>query len=106
MAKHGLSVKDVSELTDVSVNSIRRILDDTYQYRTHYKVAELIAEGLYVDVYDIFHPMELSELGRPGGTGGNTIERTAPLRLVESYETTCTKHFTVYPRSAGCEECA
>lgn len=106
MVEHDLSIKDVVELAGVSESSIRHTLNGDSPFKVNDKVAELIAAGLYMEVFDIFEPLELSERGRPGGTGGNTIEQTTPLRLVESYETTCTKHFTVYPRSAGCEECA
>lgn len=65
----GLTREELAELSGVSRQTIGRIENGTWPYKTHVTVASGLASALYVEVSDIFHPTELSTNGRPAGTG-------------------------------------
>ena len=99
---NGLTAKDLSILSDISVGAIHRIESGNNPYKTNEGVAFALAAALDVEIGDIFDKSELSHLGRPPHTG----KPIGQLRLVESYETMCESHNLVVPRSVGCHECA
>ncbi len=99
---YGLSVKDLSILSDISEGAIHKIESGKKTERTHEGVAEALAYALDVCVSDLFTVEELTHLGRPPHTG---IAIT-PLRLVESWETICYGCHLVVNRAIGCTECA
>lgn len=102
---YGLSVNDLSVLSDVAVSTIRGIENGTKIYKTNDKVAELLAEALDVGVSDIFEQCDLSHRGRPGGTGKPIGARTESLLLIRPHETFCENCRLAYPRQAECPGC-
>lgn len=64
----GLTRAELAELAGLSTSTIYRIETDG-EYRVNRATAALIADALYVQVRDLFHPRHLSHLGRPPQTG-------------------------------------
>lgn len=98
---YGFSVKDLSILSDISVNAIHRIESGSNPYKVNEGVAMALADALDVRVYNIFDKGELSHLGRPPHTG----KPIGPLRLVGESETVCPGCNLVVPRAVGCDTC-
>lgn len=98
---YGLSVKDLSVLSDISVAAISRIESGCSPYKTNNGVALALASALDVEVSVIFEKVELSHLGRPPHTG----RPIASLELVTTSHVECPGCHLTVPRSIGCEDC-
>lgn len=99
---YGLTIAELSILSDISVDAIRRIESGHNPYKVNDGVAKALAHALDLEVDDIFTPSELSHLGRPPHTG-KPIE---DLRLVSEHEMVCDGCHMVVPRAVGCADCA
>ena len=66
---HGLTVRDLHDLSGIAVGTIYRIENGDLAYKVNDCTAKALADALYLDVYDIFEPHELSPYGRPPMTG-------------------------------------
>lgn len=97
---YGLTVKDLSILSDISVGAIHRIESGNSPYKTNEGVALALAAALDVEVHDLFDQSELSHLGRPPHTG-----KPITLRLVESHEMLCPGCHLIVPQASGCDSC-
>lgn len=98
---YGLTIKDLSELSDISESAIYRIEGGCNPYKVNQGVAKALAEALYLDVSNLFTEAELSHLGRPPHTG-------TPLTAVPpigAQEILCISCNLVVPRATGCENC-
>lgn len=98
---YGLSVHDLSILSDISKGAIYRIESGTSPYKTNDGVAMALADALDVQIADIFDSIELSHLGRPAHTG----KPIAALRLINEHEVLCEGCNLIYPRAVGCTDC-
>lgn len=101
---YGLTVHDLSVLSDISVNAITRIESGKNPYKTNEGVALALAHALDAEVCDIFDKTELSHLGRPPHTG-KPIGKAGELQIINSHETICGCGLVV-PRAVGCDMCA
>lgn len=97
---YGLTAKDLSVRSDISVGAIYRIESGSSPYKTNEGVAFALAAALDVKVNDLFDPSELSHLGRPPHTG-----KPLTLRLIESHEMQCPGCFLIVPQASGCDHC-
>lgn len=64
-----LSVKDLHELSSIAISTIKRIEDGNLGHKVNEGTAKALADALYMDVLDIFTPLELCTYGRPPMTG-------------------------------------
>ncbi len=64
-----LTVEELSELSGISMSTIHRIESGDNTYKVNQATADALADALYYKTYDIFHPTDLSHLGRPPMTG-------------------------------------
>ncbi len=103
--QQGLKISDLVELTHLHRNTIIAIENGSSIYKTHQKVAKLLAKALGCEVSDIFVPAELSNAGRPPLTGGSYNIRVTTERTVVEYDV-CPKHFIILPASGICDECS
>lgn len=96
---HDLSRTDVADLTGVAESTVRRIEEEEHgeSYSIGVTTAVAIAEGLYVDVMDLFDPRHLSHLGRPAKTG-------RPIEIEEPREV-CDGCYMQLPLSGACPRC-
>lgn len=92
----GLTREELAELSGVSRQTIGRIENGTWPYKTHETVASGLASALYVEVSDIFHPTELSTNGRPAGTGTPISTMTFTYTRTETFSVEVT---------GGCVQC-
>jgi transcriptional regulator with XRE-family HTH domain len=102
---YGLTIHDLSVLSDISVNAITRIESGKNPYKTNEGVALALAHALDAEVCDIFDKTELSHLGRPPHTG-KPIGTGPTLTLLRAHEMLCPDCFTAVPRAVGCDMCA
>lgn len=101
----GLSIADLSELSDISESAIRRIEGGKSPYKTHVGVAAALATALNVAVGDLFDTVhELSDRGRPPMTGKPITKRH--LSLVHVQEKFCQVHRLRLPQTGICDDCA
>lgn len=63
-----LSREELAELAGLSVSTIYRIETDN-SYRVNQATAALLADALHMQVRELFHPRDISHLGRPPQTG-------------------------------------
>ena len=107
----GLTRKELAELAEVAAQTIGRIENGSSPYKTQESVAHQLAAALYVKVSDIFHPTELSHLGRPAATGtpivvSLSITRTETFYMqVASGYVTCPHCYMVVPPRDRCLDC-
>lgn len=99
---YGLTVANLSVLSDISVGAIHRIESGNNPYKVNEGVALALAHALDLEVGQLFDKSELSHLGRPPHTG----RPIGPLRLLAEHETVCEGCHLVVPRAIGCETCA
>lgn len=97
---YGLSIKDLSVLSDISVTAIHRIESGSNPYKVNEGVAKALADALDTDVFSIFEKSELSHLGRPPHTGKPIV------RVVRPNETICPGCHLTMPKAGGCDTCA
>lgn len=96
----GLSVKDLSVLSDISKGAIYRIESEDSLHKTNETTALALASALDVEVSDLFDPTELTHIGRHAHTGKPIVK----LRLVKSHEIQC-RCGLIVPRAIGCDTC-
>ena len=107
----GLTRGELAELAEVAAQTIGRIENGSSPYKTQESVAHQLAAALYVKVSDIFHPTELSHLGRPAATG-TPISTTLTFTRTETFIVQVTSghvqcpncHMMVPPREV-CLDC-
>lgn len=101
----GLSVAELSELSDISATAIHRIESGRSPYRTHIGVAAALATALNVGVGELFDTNhELSDRGRPPMTGKPIAKRH--LSSVPDRGKDCEVHHLRLPATGVCDECA
>lgn len=99
---YGLTVAELSELSDISVSVIYRIEKGESCYKVNETTAQALAIALDLEQGELFHPLEISHLGRPAHTG-TAIRK---LQLLEEHEMLCVGCNLVVPRAVGCLDCA
>ncbi len=95
---YGLSVRDLSILSDISMDAIYRIEKGNSPYKTNDGVALALANALDVEVHTLFSKDELSQLGRPPHTG-----KPINLHAASLHETICEHCHLVVPRGVDCD---
>ncbi len=98
---YGLTVADLSELSDISVDVIHRIESGHNPYKVNETTAQALANALYLQVEDLFDKSELSHLGRPPHTG----KPIGTFQLIKEHEMLCDGCNLVVPKAVGCQEC-
>ena len=99
--EYGLSICDLSVLSDISVSAISSIESGRKPYKTNVGVALALAKALDCEVGDLFAKSELSHLGRPPHTG-------KPLSVEQELfprDVLCLGCFLVVPAHIGCDNC-
>ena len=94
----GLTVKELSELSGISIGTIYRIESGDKTYKINDQTARAIADALYLQMLDVFKGDELSHLGRPPMTGKPIV---TPLRRKKI----CPVHHLVLPSVGICDYC-
>ena len=114
---NGLTVGELAELAGIHPNTLRAIEKGTSRFKTQWSVAERLAGALYVKVSDLFLvDIELSPLGRPAGTGGDSVTITQETIVYERItftrqtltmrgEAYCHNCFLVVPSTPHCTQC-
>ena len=77
--ENGLTIRDLSELSDISPGAIYRIEQGDSLHKTHVGVAQALADVFDLAVEDLFDEKDLTHLGRPPHTG-------RPLRLADELD--------------------
>ena len=99
--EYGLTICDLSVLSDISVAAISRIESGHNPYKTNTGVAFALAKALDCEVGDLFEQTELSHLGRPPHTGKPlTVEQQCFPR-----EVVCPGCNLLVPSHQGCDDC-
>jgi len=99
----GWTVKELYELSDISISTILGIENGTSRFKTNNGVASRLAKALECHVSDIFDATELSDLGRPACTGGSYEVTTTT--VVFKY-IACPDHPGIaLPLSGECDKC-
>ena len=99
---YGLTVAELSVLSDISVGAIHRIESGNNPYKVNEGVAMALAHALDVTVETLFAQTEVSHLGRPPHTG----KPIGSLKLVNDHEMLCPGCNLLVPRAVGCDTCA
>lgn len=94
----GLTIKELSELSGIATGTIGLIEREASEYKTRFEVAVLLSHALYIDVYDIFEPSELSHLGRPPCTGVSITVTVVEVKM-------CSTHFVTLATNGTCAFC-
>ena len=94
----GLTVQELSELSDISVGTIYRIESGDKTYKINDQTARALADALYLQMLDVFKGDELSHLGRPPMTGKPIV---TPLRRKKI----CPVHHLELPSVGVCDFC-
>ncbi len=97
----GLTRAELAELSGVAKQTIKRIEDDTSLYKINIETAGRIEDALNM-TGKIFHPSELSLLGRPPATGvalGKDHSNCA------RYEAKCPHCYLLVPNLPHCGYC-
>ncbi len=98
---YGLAVKDLSILSDICGDAIRRIESGKNPHKVNEGVARALADALDTSVSALFAAHELTVLGRTPHTGG-PISKEA---RIATYEKVCTACNLVYHVARGCGAC-
>lgn len=101
----GFSVKDLAEYTGLATGTISAIENGTSEYKTHVKVAELLADAFGCTVRELFEADEVSHLGRPPLTGRPVTESLTITWTKRAGLRTDTFTFTHERRNEVCDTC-
>lgn len=96
-----MTITKLAELTGLSENTIRAIEQDTVRRKTHYTTAFLLEGALDMEGM-LFHPSELSKIGRPATTGRPLEGKQT---ACASFETLCPNCCLIVPNMPLCDYC-
>lgn len=100
--ENSLTRKELAELSGVGLATIIAIEDETTIYKINVETARLLEDALYMP-RKIFHPAELSHLGRPPKTGKPAAGKHSA--SARRYETKCPHCFLLVPSLPRCGWC-